>query len=239
MKREGTLVLAYSQRCIPWSPPDTFHYGAGSYPDPVFSDLFTKNIEQILISAARTKAAIPMDALFRLHTLHQPMHADQRRIRRIKSRHVTQRPLLCFPLPAIPGTGKLALQEIKERLIGGGTVHFLENTIDIREEIASCELSPGRAPALAFDLGDFDFCFFQRLPDFRRLTVDEFCPQFDRHVQGRILDRENAPTNAIPRFQNAHAQTCACQLAGGRQACYTRTNDDYGWILHSRRQRPL
>src|SRR5579864_9036675 len=124
MKSAGTLPLAYSQRCIPWSPPDTFHDAAGSYRDPVSSDLFTKDIEQVLISAARTKAAIPMDALFRLHTLHQPMHADQRRISRIKSRHVAQRPLLCFPLPAIPRTGKLALQEIQERLIGGGTVHF-------------------------------------------------------------------------------------------------------------------
>src|SRR5690348_11056245 len=218
MKSEGSFVLSYSQRCISWSPPDTFHYAAGSYFDPVSSDLFTKNIEQVPISMTRSKAAIPVDALFRLHTLYQPMNTHQGRISRIKSRHVTQRSLLCFPLPAIPGTGKLALQKIQERLVGDGTVHFLENVIDIREEIASCELSPRRAPVLAFDLGDFDFCFFQRLPDFRRLTVDEFCPQFDRHVQGRIVDCENAPPNSIPRFQNADAQARACQLAGGRQA---------------------
>ena len=49
------------------------------------------------------------------------------------------------------------------------------------------------------------------------------------------MNREHATPNPLTGFQHAHRKTSAAQLAGRRQSCHSRSNNDYIRIsCHSR-----
>ena len=68
-------------------------------------------------------------------------------------------------------------------------------------------------------------------PGHRRQPVDEFRAELDAHRRTaffcRQMTREDAPADAVARFEQRHALSRLCELCGGGEARGARSHDDH------------
>ena len=110
-------------------------------------------------------------------------------------------------------------------------MHFFEDGIHLFLEITFRQLSVLSAPAVAFYFGDFYFRFFQRIEDFGRASVYEFCSEFNGYVAKFITERKNTATETVARFENLHRNTGTSEFASCREPGHTCADDDDCWIF--------
>src|SRR6266576_4693972 len=137
---------------LPGAPRDLVSYAVCLYVEVGTFQLGAKYCQKTRVACTCTKRTFAVNLLFRLHSFHQPVHADPLRIGGIETCDVAQRVLFRF----LGGIGTTAPQESRKAFVGLIGTHFLEDLVDFRKEIARGESVLLETPIVALYLSNWD-----------------------------------------------------------------------------------
>jgi hypothetical protein len=155
------------------------------------------------------------------------MNSDKRRVCGVETGYVTCGALLCALAGWFLRRATAAIQKIGEGFVRIPVVHLVENAVDVFPKSTRGYAVSLNTPGITFYLGDFSVSFVKKIPDFRRLAVNEFSTELDWAVTSWIDVSEHASANTIARFHDVDGNSGAAQMACCSQSCHAGANHDH------------
>src|SRR3954454_10686469 len=109
-------------------------------------------------------------------------------------------------------------QEIGERDVLLPRVDGVEDAVDlVPEALVPMKMTVLGQPEIAFEVVVGEAGLPQQALGERRLAVDEFGPQLERHGEARVPVGEDAPADAVPGLVDGHPEALPAELARRRE----------------------